>query len=38
MYEKIPFGLINARETFQRAMDIKFVGERTDSLSYTWMI
>jgi hypothetical protein len=28
MYDKIPFGLINARENFQRAMDIAFVGER----------
>lgn len=25
-YQKIPFGLINARETFQRAMDITFRG------------
>ena len=28
MYEKIPFGLMNARETFQRAMDIAFIGEK----------
>ena len=28
MYAKIPFGLMNARETFQRAMDIAFVDEK----------
>lgn len=28
MSQKMPFGLMNARETFQRAMDIDFVGEK----------
>ena len=26
MYAKMPFGLMNARYTFQRAMDLDFVG------------
>ena len=28
MYDKMPFGLMNAVETFQRDMDIDFVGEK----------
>jgi hypothetical protein len=28
MYAKMPFGLMNARATFQCAMDIAFIGER----------
>jgi hypothetical protein len=28
MYAKIPFGLMNVGENFQRAMDIAFIGEK----------
>jgi hypothetical protein len=28
MYDKMPFGLMNVRATFQRDMDITFIGER----------
>jgi hypothetical protein len=32
MYAKMPFGLMNARETFQQAMDIAFIGEKDQFL------
>ena len=28
MYDRIPFGLMNVKETSHRAMDISFVGEK----------
>jgi hypothetical protein len=28
MYDKMPFGMINAGANFERAMDIDFVGEK----------
>jgi hypothetical protein len=36
MYDKIPFGLMNAGTTFQRAMDMEFVGEK-DKLVFIYL-
>ena len=36
MYDKIPFGLMNAGATFQLTMDIAFVGEN-DRLNYSFL-
>jgi hypothetical protein len=35
MYAKMPFGLMNAGETLQRAMDIAFVMRKTNLLLFT---
>jgi hypothetical protein len=37
MYAKMPFGLMNAGETFHRAMDIAFIGEKESLWSSIWM-
>jgi hypothetical protein len=35
MYDKMSFGLMNAGATFQREMDIDFIGERDNLLLFT---
>ena len=37
MYAKMPFGLMNVGETFQRAMDIAFIGERDKFVVVYWI-
>jgi len=36
MYDKMPFGLMNEGDTFQRAMDIAFIGEK-DKLVFIYL-
>jgi len=33
MYDKIPFGIMNVGETFQRDMDIAFIGEKENFIA-----
>jgi hypothetical protein len=32
MYETIPFVMMNVGDTFQRAMDVSFIGEKDNSM------
>ena len=36
MYDKMPFGIVNAGANFQHAMDIDFMGD-TNKLIYTYL-